>query len=124
MDASVFREMRLGYLVLSFSRDEVTLNYVHKYCIINSGFYIFGLEINNSRRCKKYIRAGERKGSLETFVDNLPILPDNIRYDGEGLYWIGCPKIFGLYIIFSISNNHNYVGSTNNTMFQVFCPTP
>lgn len=43
------------------------------------------------RRCKKYIRAGDRKGSLESFVDNLPILPDNIRYDGEGLYWIGCP---------------------------------
>lgn len=40
------------------------------------------------RRCRRYIREGEKKGSLEIFVDNLPGIPDNIRYDDEGLYWI------------------------------------
>lgn len=40
------------------------------------------------RRCKKYYIQGERKGSTEIFVNNLPGMPDNIRYDGEGHYWI------------------------------------
>ncbi|KAL3527281.1 hypothetical protein ACH5RR_011937 [Cinchona calisaya] len=40
------------------------------------------------RRCKKYYIKGERKGSVDIFVDNLPGMPDNIRYDGEGQYWI------------------------------------
>ncbi|KAL1566681.1 Strictosidine synthase [Salvia divinorum] len=39
-------------------------------------------------RCKKYYIQGPRAGSVEMFVDNLPGLPDNIRYDGHGLYWI------------------------------------
>ncbi|XP_062102739.1 protein STRICTOSIDINE SYNTHASE-LIKE 4-like [Humulus lupulus] len=41
------------------------------------------------RRCRKYHIKGERKGSVEPFIDFLPGMPDNIRYDGEGLYWIG-----------------------------------
>ncbi|CAK9148586.1 unnamed protein product [Ilex paraguariensis] len=40
------------------------------------------------RRCKKYYLRGEREGSVDMFIDNLPGLPDNIRYDGEGHYWI------------------------------------
>uniref|UniRef100_A0A803MAP8 Strictosidine synthase conserved region domain-containing protein n=1 Tax=Chenopodium quinoa TaxID=63459 RepID=A0A803MAP8_CHEQI len=40
------------------------------------------------RRCKKYIREGEKQGTLESFADNLPGMPDNIRYDDEGHYWI------------------------------------
>ncbi|XP_021908230.1 protein STRICTOSIDINE SYNTHASE-LIKE 7-like [Carica papaya] len=43
------------------------------------------------RRCRRYYIEGEKKGRLEKFVDNLPGLPDNIRYDGEGLYWIALP---------------------------------
>ncbi|XP_057809356.1 protein STRICTOSIDINE SYNTHASE-LIKE 5-like [Salvia miltiorrhiza] len=39
-------------------------------------------------RCKKYFIQGPRAGSVEMFVENLPGLPDNIRYDGHGLYWI------------------------------------
>lgn len=39
-------------------------------------------------RCKKYIREGEKQGTLESFADNLPGMPDNIRYDDEGHYWI------------------------------------
>ncbi|KAL3377806.1 hypothetical protein AABB24_003950 [Solanum stoloniferum] len=40
------------------------------------------------RKCKKYYIKGEKKGSVDMFVDNLPGFPDNIRYDGEGHYWI------------------------------------
>ncbi|KAL6226927.1 PREDICTED: protein STRICTOSIDINE SYNTHASE-LIKE 5-like [Fragaria vesca subsp. vesca] len=39
-------------------------------------------------RCRKYYLQGEKKGSIENFIDNLPGSPDNIRYDGEGHYWI------------------------------------
>ncbi|KAB2051518.1 hypothetical protein ES319_A12G059800v1 [Gossypium barbadense] len=40
------------------------------------------------RRCRKYYIEGNKQGELEKFVDNLPGLPDNIKYDGEGHYWI------------------------------------
>ncbi|KAH7852677.1 hypothetical protein Vadar_027801 [Vaccinium darrowii] len=40
------------------------------------------------RRCKRYYIQGEKKGSVDIFIDNLPGVPDNIRYDGEGQYWI------------------------------------
>ncbi|KAL3621667.1 Strictosidine synthase [Castilleja foliolosa] len=40
------------------------------------------------RRCKRYYIKGPRKGNVDIFVKNLPGLPDNIRYDGEGQYWI------------------------------------
>ncbi|XP_062002585.1 protein STRICTOSIDINE SYNTHASE-LIKE 5-like [Rosa rugosa] len=43
------------------------------------------------RRCKKYYLQGEKKGNVENFIDNLPGPPDNIRYDGEGHYWIAFP---------------------------------
>ncbi|MQM11730.1 hypothetical protein Taro_044636 [Colocasia esculenta] len=41
------------------------------------------------RRCRRYYIAGEKKGTVERFLDNLPGFPDNIRYDGEGHFWIG-----------------------------------
>ncbi|CAB4318297.1 unnamed protein product [Prunus armeniaca] len=40
------------------------------------------------RRCRKYYLQGSKKGSVENFIDHLPGFPDNIRYDGEGQYWI------------------------------------
>ncbi|KAH6807993.1 Calcium-dependent phosphotriesterase superfamily protein [Perilla frutescens var. frutescens] len=39
-------------------------------------------------RCKKYYIQGPQAGSVGMFIENLPGMPDNIRYDGEGLYWI------------------------------------
>ncbi|XP_031476803.1 protein STRICTOSIDINE SYNTHASE-LIKE 6-like [Nymphaea colorata] len=39
-------------------------------------------------RCQKYYIEGEQKGTSEMFIDNLPGLPDNIRYDGNGHFWI------------------------------------
>ncbi|XP_004509421.1 protein STRICTOSIDINE SYNTHASE-LIKE 5-like isoform X2 [Cicer arietinum] len=38
--------------------------------------------------CKKYYIKGQKRGSIEKFCD-LPGMPDNIHYDGHGLFWIG-----------------------------------
>ncbi|KAL8134156.1 protein STRICTOSIDINE SYNTHASE-LIKE 5-like [Apium graveolens] len=43
------------------------------------------------RRCKKYNIEDE---ITSTFVDSLPGFPDNIRYDGEGHFWIGLGSEF------------------------------
>uniref|UniRef100_A0A0D9XM18 Strictosidine synthase conserved region domain-containing protein n=1 Tax=Leersia perrieri TaxID=77586 RepID=A0A0D9XM18_9ORYZ len=40
------------------------------------------------RRCSRYHINGDKAGTVEKFIDNLPGFPDNIRYDGEGRYWI------------------------------------
>ncbi|CAN6312049.1 unnamed protein product [Urochloa humidicola] len=40
------------------------------------------------RRCSRYHITGDKAGTVEKFIDNLPGVPDNIRYDGEGRYWI------------------------------------
>jgi hypothetical protein len=45
------------------------------------------------RRCSRYLIAGDKKGTAEKFVDNLPGFPDNIRYDGEGRYWIALSAV-------------------------------
>lgn len=42
-------------------------------------------------RCRKYYIQGKKKGHVEKFIDNLPGMPDNIRYDEEDLYWIALP---------------------------------
>ncbi|KAE8010720.1 hypothetical protein FH972_007063 [Carpinus fangiana] len=43
------------------------------------------------RRCRKYIIQGKEKGKVDKFIEYLPGMPDNIRYDGEGNYWIAFP---------------------------------
>ncbi|XP_062205883.1 protein STRICTOSIDINE SYNTHASE-LIKE 5-like [Phragmites australis] len=40
------------------------------------------------RRCSRYHIRGDKSGTVEKFVNNLPGFPDNIRYDREGRYWI------------------------------------
>uniref|UniRef100_A0A452YSK1 Strictosidine synthase conserved region domain-containing protein n=1 Tax=Aegilops tauschii subsp. strangulata TaxID=200361 RepID=A0A452YSK1_AEGTS len=40
------------------------------------------------RRCSRYHIRGDKAGTVESFIDSLPGLPDNIRYNGEGRYWI------------------------------------
>eukprot|EP01018_Ginkgo_biloba_P021940 Gb_02716 [translate_table: standard] len=48
-------------------------------------------------RCRKYWLKGENKGSVESFIENLPGFPDNIRYDGKGTFWIGIPGTRGVF---------------------------
>ncbi|KAK8716865.1 hypothetical protein V6N13_044158 [Hibiscus sabdariffa] len=43
------------------------------------------------RRCSKYYIKGNKQGQVEKFIDNLPGFPDNIKYDGDGHYWIALP---------------------------------
>ncbi|CAL4915378.1 unnamed protein product [Urochloa decumbens] len=45
------------------------------------------------RRCSRYHITGDKKGTVEKFIDNLPGVPDNIRYDGEGRYWIALSAV-------------------------------
>ncbi|KAI3722893.1 hypothetical protein L2E82_34072 [Cichorium intybus] len=65
-------------------------------------FYANGVEISPNHdfvifcetpmmRCMRYYLKGEKEGSIDVFVDRLPGMPDNIRYDGEGHYWIAIP---------------------------------
>ncbi|KAL4645679.1 hypothetical protein ACB092_02G252000 [Castanea dentata] len=41
-----------------------------------------------TRRCRKYHIQGKEKGKVEKFIEYLSGMPDNIRYDGDGQYWI------------------------------------
>ncbi|CAH1433354.1 unnamed protein product [Lactuca virosa] len=43
------------------------------------------------RRCSRYYLEGEKKGTIDIFAKNLPGLPDNVRYDGNGHYWMALP---------------------------------
>ncbi|KAG2694998.1 hypothetical protein I3760_08G170700 [Carya illinoinensis] len=45
-----------------------------------------------ARRCRKYHISGNEKGKVDKFIENLPGMPDNIRYDGEGHYWIALAR--------------------------------
>ena len=38
--------------------------------------------------CRYYFR-GDRAGTVEVFVDNLPGWPDNIHHSSRGGYWLG-----------------------------------
>ncbi|XP_072032589.1 adipocyte plasma membrane-associated protein-like [Amphiura filiformis] len=40
-------------------------------------------------RIHKYYLDGPKQGTSEIFIDNLPGLPDNIRYSNGGGYWVG-----------------------------------
>ncbi|XP_052134237.1 protein STRICTOSIDINE SYNTHASE-LIKE 5-like [Oryza glaberrima] len=40
------------------------------------------------RRCSRYHINGDKAGTVDKFIGDLPGFPDNIRYDGEGRYWI------------------------------------
>ncbi|XP_058180625.1 protein STRICTOSIDINE SYNTHASE-LIKE 5-like [Rhododendron vialii] len=59
------------------------------------------------RRCKRYYIQGEKKGSVDIFIDNLPGTPDNIHYDGEGQYWIGLA--LGLTVAFDLAQRYPFI---------------
>ncbi|KAL8240463.1 hypothetical protein R6Q59_013818 [Mikania micrantha] len=58
-------------------------------------------------RCKRYYIQGEKAGSIDIFVDRLPGMPDNIRYDGEGHYWIAIPT--ELTYEWDLARKHPYI---------------
>ncbi|KAK7250697.1 hypothetical protein RIF29_33291 [Crotalaria pallida] len=75
-------------------------------------------------RCKKYYIQGPKKGSIEKFCD-LPGMPDNIHYDGQGQYWIGIGTEFTPQLDFVFRHPFirkatviltKYLGSLSNSM--------
>jgi sugar lactone lactonase YvrE len=39
-------------------------------------------------RITRYWLTGDKAGQTEIFIDNLPGFPDNLSYNGEGLFWV------------------------------------
>ncbi|EOA25324.1 hypothetical protein CARUB_v10018641mg [Capsella rubella] len=56
------------------------------------------------KKCSKYNIKEER---VEVFVQDLPGYPDNIRYDGEGHYWIALPS--GVTTLWNISLKYPFM---------------
>lgn len=87
---------RLGFylVVLSIIIEPALLN-TNLYTIMRKKYRVllYCKWLNCRRRCKKYYIEGEKKGHVDTFIENLPGVPDNIRYDGEGKYWIALPMV-------------------------------
>jgi sugar lactone lactonase YvrE len=45
------------------------------------------------RKCSRYHIRGDKAGMVTRFIGSLPGYPDNIRYDGEGRYWIALSAV-------------------------------
>ncbi|HLD65172.1 MAG TPA: SMP-30/gluconolactonase/LRE family protein [Pseudomonas sp.] len=43
-------------------------------------------------RITRYWLKGEKAGTHEVFIDNLPGLPDNLQGDGTGTFWVALPS--------------------------------
>jgi sugar lactone lactonase YvrE len=56
------------------------------------------------KRCSKYYISEER---VEVFTQSLPGYPDNIRYDGDGHYWIALPS--GVTTLWNISLKYPFL---------------
>ncbi|CAA3032780.1 STRICTOSIDINE SYNTHASE-LIKE 6-like, partial [Olea europaea subsp. europaea] len=69
---------------LNFSHSSISEHANHIYDIENE----LSRNSYNETICKKYYIEGEKKGHVDTFIENLLGVPDNIRYDGEWKYWI------------------------------------
>tara|TARA_B110001454_G_scaffold14406_1_gene13023 strand:- start:43 stop:1077 length:1035 start_codon:yes stop_codon:yes gene_type:complete len=57
-------------------------------------------------RIHKYWLKGEKAGTSEIIIDNLPGFPDNISSNGEGIYWVA---------LFTLRND--FIDSTTNKPF-------
>ncbi|MBS7661317.1 SMP-30/gluconolactonase/LRE family protein [Pseudomonas lalucatii] len=43
-------------------------------------------------RITRYWLEGDQAGTADTFIDNLPGLPDNLQGDGAGTFWVALPS--------------------------------
>lgn len=67
-----------------FFANGVTLGPDEQYVLINE---------TGMGRIHRVWLAGDRQGEHEVFVDELPASPDNIRFDGESLFWVALPSL-------------------------------
>ncbi|XVF16000.1 hypothetical protein REPUB_Repub09cG0204600 [Reevesia pubescens] len=74
------------------------------------------------RRCKKYYIQGKKQGDLEKFVDNVPGFPDNIRYDGDGHYWIGI--VSGNSVFLDLAFRYPFIRKAMAIMEKCIAPLP
>lgn len=42
-------------------------------------------------RIRRYWLKGPKAGTNDMFLDGLPAVPDNIAYDGDGIFWVALP---------------------------------
>ena len=61
----------------------VTLSQNEDYVLVNETYRY---------RITRFWLKGEKAGSHDIFIDNLPGLPDNLQSDGSGTYWVALPS--------------------------------
>ena len=60
--------------------------------------YMYNLPFDVAGEGVKSITSKVRNpGSVDKFIDDLPGVPDNIHYDGQGLYWIALNTVLANY---------------------------
>ena len=64
------------------------LNYANGVAVSEDGSFLLVAETSHYR-ILKYWLAGERQGTTEVLIDNLPAFPDNIKNGLNGRFWIG-----------------------------------
>lgn len=64
------------------------LNYANGVAVSNDGSFLLVAETSHYR-ILKYWLSGERQGTTEVLIDNLPAFPDNIKNGLNGRFWIG-----------------------------------
>lgn len=64
------------------------LNYANGVAVSRDGSFLLVAEMGHYRILKHWL-SGDKKGSTEVLLDNLPGFPDNIKSGFNGRFWIG-----------------------------------
>ncbi|MGI9248319.1 MAG: SMP-30/gluconolactonase/LRE family protein, partial [Woeseiaceae bacterium] len=64
------------------------LNYANGVAVSDDGSYLLVAETGHYR-VLKYWLTGDRKGSTEVLLENLPGFPDNLKSGAQGRFWLG-----------------------------------
>lgn len=67
------------------------LNFPNGVCLGPDEEFLLVTETATARVHRLWL-TGERAGTLDIFVEHLPGYPDNVRYDGAGLFWVALPS--------------------------------
>lgn len=65
-----------------------SLNYANGVAISDNGDFLLISETGHYRILKHWL-TGERRGTTEVLLDNLPGFPDNLKSGAQGRYWLG-----------------------------------
>lgn len=67
------------------------LNFPNGVCLGPDEEFLLVTETATARVYRLWL-TGERAGKLDIFIEHLPGYPDNVRYDGAGLFWVALPS--------------------------------